>query len=236
MTESTVPPNVMQELATLDTPTVCNALELVVPERRGEGYTVRPLFCLRPEMEPIVGFARTATVSAIKPSDLSAAEAKILNDQYYEYMGTGLAPLINVIEDIDGEYVGYGAWWGEVNTSIHHGLGSLGVITNGSIRDLPDSSPGFQLLAGSVSPSHAYIHVVEFNLDVTVMGMKVKHNDLIHADQHGAVVIPIEVAGKVKAAAEKIAAQEAIIISAAREPGFDINRLRQAWKGDKEIH
>jgi regulator of RNase E activity RraA len=91
-------------------------------------------------------------------------------------------------------------------------------------------------LAGSVSPSHAYIHVVEFNLDVTVMGMKVKHNDLIHADQHGAVVIPIEVAGKVKAAAEKIAAQEAIIISAAREPGFDINRLRQAWKGDKEIH
>ena len=102
MTESTVPPNVMQELATLDTPTVCNALELVVPERRGEGYTVRPLFCLRPEMEPIVGFARTATVSAIKPSDLSAAEAKILNDQYYEYMGTGPAPLINVIEDIDG--------------------------------------------------------------------------------------------------------------------------------------
>ena len=37
MTESTVPPNVMQELATLDTPTVCNALELNVPERRGEG-------------------------------------------------------------------------------------------------------------------------------------------------------------------------------------------------------
>ena len=64
--------------------------------------------------------------------------------------------------------------------------------------------PGFQLLAGSVSPSHAYIHVVEFNLDVTVMGMKVKHNDLIHADQHGAVVIPIEVAGEVKAAAEKL--------------------------------
>jgi len=68
------------------------------------------------------------------------------------------------------------------------------------------------------------------------MGMKVKHNDLIHADQHGAVAIPIEVAGEVKSAAEKIAAQEAVIISAAREPGFDINRLRQAWKGDKEIH
>ena len=236
MTESTVPPNVMQELATLDTPTVCNALELVVPERRGEGYTVRPLFCLRPEMQPIVGHARTATVSAIKPSDLSAAEAKILNDQYYEYMGTGPAPLINVIEDIDGENVGYGAWWGEVNTSIHHGLGSLGVITNGSIRDLPDSSPGFQLLAGSVSPSHAYIHVVEFNLDVTVMGMEVKHNDLIHADQHGAVLIPPAAVKQIPAVVDLVSRREKIILEAAKSADFTVAKLKTAMGQIKDIH
>jgi len=29
-------------LAEFDTPTVCNALEVVAPERRGYGYTTRP--------------------------------------------------------------------------------------------------------------------------------------------------------------------------------------------------
>ena len=31
------------ELQTMDTPTVCNALELLVPQRRGYGYTSQPL-------------------------------------------------------------------------------------------------------------------------------------------------------------------------------------------------
>ena len=77
---------------------------------------------------------------------------------YYEHIGQGPGPTITVIEDID-EIPGYGAWWGEVNTNIHKGLGSLGVITNGSIRDLPDSAEGFQLLAGMPGPSHAWVRV-----------------------------------------------------------------------------
>ena len=34
------------ELQTMDTPTVCNALELLVPKRRGYGYTTKHLHCL----------------------------------------------------------------------------------------------------------------------------------------------------------------------------------------------
>ena len=44
-------------------------------------------------------------------------------------------PTITVIEDLDPS-AGVGAWWGEVQTHLHRGLGSLGVITNGSVRDL----------------------------------------------------------------------------------------------------
>ena len=50
------------ELQTMDTPTVCNALELLVPKRRGYGYTTEPLVCTRPELKPIVGIARTASI------------------------------------------------------------------------------------------------------------------------------------------------------------------------------
>ncbi len=236
MTDSPVTEEILEELRTLDTPTVCNALELTSPERRDHGFTISQLVCTRPNLPPIVGYARTARISALAPDPVKGSAAREKRDGYYEYMGSGPGPSITVIQDMDGDRRGFGAWWGEVNSNIHKGLGSLGVITDGSVRDLPDVADGFQMLAGSIGPSHAYVHVREFNCDVEIMGMKVRHGDLIHADQHGAVVIPKEVAVKVKAAADIIAANEAVIIKASQRPGFDIDQLRRAWADLEEIH
>ena len=43
-------PAVLDALGELDTPTVCNALEVVAPERRGHGYTLQPFFAPRSEL------------------------------------------------------------------------------------------------------------------------------------------------------------------------------------------
>src|ERR1700732_984117 len=51
-------------LRSIDTPTVCNLVEIVLPERRGHGYAVRHLHCPFPELPPMVGFARTVTFRA----------------------------------------------------------------------------------------------------------------------------------------------------------------------------
>src|SRR4029450_6554169 len=51
-------------LQSIDTPTVCNLIEIVAPERRGSGYTVKHLHCPFPELPPIVGFAKTVTFKA----------------------------------------------------------------------------------------------------------------------------------------------------------------------------
>lgn len=224
------------ELMKLDTPTVCNALEIVAPERRGYGYTVQPLVCTRPELPPMVGIARTAAIRAQHPSDLKGAQARAMQDAYYNYVDEGPKPAIMVIQDLDGESRGYGSWWGEVNSNIHKGMGCLGLVTDGSVRDLPDIADGFQMLADRVGPSHAFVHPVEFGRPVTVSGMRVSSGDLIHADQHGAVVIPWEAAEQVPAAAADITRREAVIISAAQEPGFDMERLRKAWGDAAEIH
>ena len=133
------------------------------------------------------------------------------------------------MQDLDDQQRGYGSFWGEVNSNVHSGLGALGVITDGSVRDLPDIAPGFQMMADRVGPSHAFIHVVNFAQPISVAGMRVTDGDLIHADQHGAVVIPWEIADQVNDAAAEIAAQEAVIIQAAQTPGFNIEKLRQAW-------
>ena len=66
--------------------------------------------------------------------------------------------------------------------------------------------------------------------------MRVRDGDLIHADQHGAIVIPWEVAEKVKGAADLIARKERVVIEAAQEPDFNMARLMKAWGDSAEIH
>ncbi len=227
--------SLIEDLQQFDTPTVCNALEIVAPKRRGYGFTTKPLVCTRPELPPMVGIARTATIRAAHPSDLKGPEARQLSDAYYAYIDEGPKPSIIVIQDLDDER-GYGSWWGEVNSNIHNGFGCLGVITDGSVRDLPDIAEGFQMMADRVGPSHAFIHIVDYSRPVTVAGMRVSHGDLLHSDQHGAVVIPHAVADQIKEAALDIARREQVIIRAAQAPGFNIAKLREAQGEAAEIH
>ena len=228
-------PRLLEHLAAFDTPTVCNALEIVAPERRGVGYTTRPFVCAFPALQPVVGFARTATIRARQPATRPAAELKAQRLDYYGYVAAGPGPRVVVIEDLDDE-PGYGAFWGEVNTAVHKGLGVGGCITNGSIRDLDMIATGFQLLAGSVGPSHAFVHLESFDVPVTVHGMAVVPGDLLHADRHGAVVIPIAVADRLPAAIDLCTRREAPLLSAARAPGFSLAELRAAMAEADDIH
>jgi regulator of RNase E activity RraA len=237
MTESDLSPALLNELAALDTPSVCNALEVVAPERRTFGFTIEPLQCLYPALKPVVGFARTATIRSVAPSNLSAEEARKERLAYYQYVAEGgPKPAISIIQDLDGSRAGFGSFWGEVNSHLHKGLGCLGVVTDGSVRDLDANAPGFQMLCRMVAPSHAHVHIVDFGGTVTVAGMYVSSGDLVHADRHGAVVIPKAVARQVNAAAALIARREAVLIGASKEAGFNFERLRKAMSDASEIH
>ena len=76
--------------------------------------------------------------------------------------------------------------------STDQNLGFKGVITNGSIRDLDDVASNFQMLARSVLPSHSYLDLKSVGKTVKICGEQFKHNDIVHADQHGAVKIPLK--------------------------------------------
>jgi regulator of RNase E activity RraA len=149
---------------------------------------------------------------------------------YLDYVAAAPQPSVVVIEDKD-EPPGYGAFWGEVQTNVHQALGCLGTVTNGSIRDIPAVAPGFQMLAGSLAPSHAYVHVLEFGIPVIVHGMAVNGGALIHADRHGAVVVPVDKIDAMPAALDGLAKQEARIIAAARAPGATIEAIKAAFRG-----
>ncbi len=216
-----------------DTPTICNGLEVVNAGYRDRGYTRRPFAVLAPDLPPVLGYARTATIRSAMPPAGNAAEARVA---YYGYVAdpAGL-PRVAVIQDLDAE-PGVGAFWGEVNTNIHKALGLAGCVTNGSFRDLDDSAEGFQLLGGRVGPSHAWVHVAGHGEPVDVHGMQVAHDDLVHADKHGAVRFSLEEARELPAAIADIAAREKITLEACREPGFGIDRLRDILLGPKDVH
>src|SRR4029453_3836426 len=130
-------------LQSIDTPTVCNLVEIVAPERRGFGYTVKHLHCPFPELAPIVGFAKTVTFKAKDAVPLGEAGYMQKRLDYLDFFSGAPQPSIMGVEDLDGEHVGYGAFWGEVQSNVHKALGCLGVVTNGSIRDIPAIAPGF---------------------------------------------------------------------------------------------
>lgn len=218
-------------LRSIDTPTVCNLIEIVAPHRRGFGYTVKHLHCPFPDLPPIVGFAKTVKIKskdAFSGGD-SSYMAKRLD--YLDYIASEPRPSISLIEDIDGEHVGYGAFWGEVQTNVHKALGVLGVVTNGSVRDIPMVAKGFQMLAGSIAPSHAFVHIEEFGTPVNIHGMAAKSGDLIHADQHGAVVVPADKAEELMKALEGLTEREAKIIQAANDPDMTVAKLKAAMGG-----
>jgi regulator of RNase E activity RraA len=231
-----LPRSVLEALGRYDTPTICNALELVVPERRLTGYTVRPLVCPFPDLPPIVGYARTATIRSTTPVPRSKQEEREYRMAYYSYVGSGPSPRISVIQDLDGAEAGYGSFWGEVHSAVHKALGCLGVVTDGSVRDIPQFAEGFQALAGMIGPSHAHVHLAGYGEEVRIAGMSVRSGDLVHADRHGAVVIPIDVAAKVPDAAELCNRREAPILAVARGKDFTIEKLRAALASGDEIH
>ena len=154
-----LPASVLEALGRYDTPTICNAMEIVAPERRLIGYTTKQLVCPFPDLPPIVGYARTVTIRSVLKSGLAADVQAKRRIEYYEYVGTGHGPRITVIQDIDGPDVGYGAFWGEVQSNVHKALGCLGVITDGSIRDIPQWAPGFQALADFGGEFGGRVHV-----------------------------------------------------------------------------
>jgi regulator of RNase E activity RraA len=182
-----------------------------------------------PGLPAFFGYARTACIRALTPPNEDPDIVRARRMAYYEYMAQQPGPRIAIIEDLDGDEA-VGAYWGEVNTNVHKGLGIAGALTNGVMRDLGDLALDFQVLAAAVGPSHAFVHVVDFDQPVTVFGLEISPGEFIHADRHGAVVVPPEILPQLPSAIAKMQQAEALVLGPAREPGFDFAKFSEAWE------
>ena len=121
-----------------------------------------------------------------------------------------------------------------MHVNILRALGCVGAVTNGSVRDIPAAeSLGFHLFAGNASVSHAYVHIVEVGGTVEIAGLKIQSGDLLHGDLHGVQSVPLDIAGQIAPAAERITAREQELIALCQSKEFSIEKLRAAVTKDR---
>jgi 4-hydroxy-4-methyl-2-oxoglutarate aldolase len=214
-------------LRKITSPSVANAIETFKVRPRQHGFMSSAVRALFPELGPLVGYAVPALIRA-EPEPQPGHRASTF--AWWDYVLSIPAPRVIVVHDLD-EPRGQGAQWGEVQANLHRALGCVGVITDGSVRDLDEvRALGFQFVAAHVSVSHAWVHMVDFGLPVKVGGLWVNPGDLVHADQHGVVAIPKDLAERIPEAVGKIEADERKIIGYCQSGDFSADGLKKLYQ------
>ncbi|WP_299151087.1 RraA family protein [uncultured Tateyamaria sp.] len=214
-------------LRSVDTPTVCNAIEVAQGKRGFNAFTRGTMLASDPA-GVMVGYARTARIRALAPPTEPADVIKARRMAYYKYMAEGTRPSVCVVQDLDVPNA-IGAYWGEVNTNIHKALGLSGTLTDGVMRDLGDLADGYPVVAGSIGPSHGYVHVIDYDQPVRIHGLDIRPGDLVHADRHGAVVIPEEVVEDLSDAIATLMRAEGIVFDAVKGKQISFAEFETAW-------
>ncbi len=221
----------LEALRRLDACTLANTIETFQERLRNEGFVDQTVRCLFPRLLPMLGYAATIKIRGSAPPTAAAPYAE--RTDWWDYVVSLPAPRVVVVQDISTR-PGLGSLVGAVHMNILRALHCTGVVTNGSVRDIPAAeSAGFHLFAGSVTVSHAYIHIVEFGGPVEIGGLKIQSGDLLHGDVHGVQSVPLEIAAQLPEKAAKIAAREQALIALCRSPEFTLEKLRAAVNGER---
>ena len=219
-------PDQIEALRRLDACTLANAIETFHERLRNEGFAHHTIRCLFPQMKPMLGFAATVKIRGSAPPTAEMLYPD--RTDWWDYILSVPAPRVVVIQDM-ATTPGLGSLVGAVHLNILRALHCIGVVTNGSVRDIPAAeSAGFHFFAGSVSVSHAYVHITEIGKPVEIGGLKVKSGDLLHGDLHGVQSVPLDIAARIPPVAARITAKEQAIIALCRSANFSLEKLRAA--------
>ena len=218
----------VQQLKTFETCLIADAIESFGVRLRNEGFATAGFRCLFKSFPPLVGYAATCKVRSADPPIVGSRYDE--RTDWWKDIGGIPAPRVVVMQDVD-DPPGTGAFFGKVHAHILMALGCVGVITNGAARELPGiEASGFQVFAGRIAISRAYIHVVEYGRPVEIGGLTIHPGDLIHGDRHGILTVPPELAPKLPAVARVIREKKDQLIDLCRKPGTSHEEFSRGLK------
>ena len=208
-----------------DTPTICNVIEVFEVRGRHEGYMDARIKACYPQMEPLVGYAATATYRAQAP----AREGDVYSalDEQVATFAQIPSPTIVVFQDLDEPT--RGASFGEVMCTTYKTFGAVGLITSGAARDLAQvGRMGFPAFSDGAICSHGYGHIVDLMVPVAVGGVIVHPGDLLHGDCNGVVVVPNEIATEVAGLCGEYVVAEDVVLDYLQGDEVSVEGLKAA--------
>ena len=205
-----VPAADLELLKKVDTPTICNVVELFDRTPRTAFYMDARIKPLYPKLPPMVGYASTATFRSAAPPRAGNVYAGLAEQvaSFAELPG----PAVVVFQDLDSPVKS--ATFGEVMCTTYKAFGAAGLITSGAGRDLDQVEPlKFPCFCDGVICAHGYCHILQINVPVHVGGLMVSPGDLLHGDANGVTAIPNDIASAVAHACEEYMAAEAVVLN-----------------------
>ena len=192
-------PAVLAGIAEFDTPAVFNSVRALLgggPE--GEGlehrggvpvnYTDHTMRAMLPELGMAVGYATTCEVTTNNRDYPALPWAS-----YYDYLDATPGPTLSVIKDV-GTRAGRGSSIGDIMAEQHKLLGSVGMIVDGTIRDIGGlRRVGIPIWGWGQVPGHGLFYTTRFDAPITVADLAVSPGDLLAADADGVVKIPASI-------------------------------------------
>ena len=216
--------NWVEYLKSVDTPTLSNAIEMLLLRPQSAGFAPRQISCLFPEFGRMVGYAVTAqveTMTATTPPDRKTFLA------LYEAVKESPKPAVVAFQEI-GHPPEFAAHCGEVMATIFQRLGAVGLVSDCAVRDIPEvRALRFHYFARGTVASHAYFHIVRVGVPIQVRGFSISPYDLLHGDENGLIVVPKEGLEKLPLAVEAVRARERALLEFVRGPGFTFEGLRE---------
>lgn len=214
----------LDRLRTLDTPTVCNLIELFERRPRTAGYMNERIRARFPELPPMVGFASPVTVRAATGA-ATGGYAEL--QEHVRHFDDLPADVVVVQQDLDNPMVA--ATFGEVMCSTYRAFGALGLVSGGAGRDLDQvRALDFPVFTAGVICSHGYFHTVDIHVPVHVGGIVVRPGDLLHGDCNGVTTVPLEIATELADIADEFIAAENIVIELVRTGRPSLDELAAA--------
>lgn len=218
----------LEELRSVDSPTVANAIEAFKVRDDTQGFMGMGIPCLTPEFGVMVGYAVTATADSMTPGRARDRKGHM---RLFDAIAASPKPAVLVVQDV-GPKRTHACFLGDVIASLSSRLGAIGIVTDGGVRDLDGVRPlGFHIFAAGLVVAHGTFNIVDVGIPVEVSGTRVQLGDLIHGDSSGVTTVPLEIAEKLYAQCQKVREREIGLRDYAHSREFTLEGLRAKLLG-----
>src|ERR1044071_3675157 len=185
-----------EELRSIDSPTIANAIEYFEVRPRVSGYSGSNVRCLTPDAGFMLGYA----VTCKGDSTTEEKDRREHADLYRAIAELQPLPAVVVIgDDGDGSRIHLACHAGEMMATTMKRGGAVGLVTDGGLRDIREINAlgGFHYYGRGLVVAHGRPCIYDVGATVTIDGMEVHPGDLLHGDENGVTVIPAEIADRV---------------------------------------